>query len=145
MPVFSLINTPHKLHASLWAGSTSSTYFASYPLRILFQTLCQWRSQSWNAFIFLFNSKFPHLFFKNNYFIYLAALGPSCSMWPLSCNAWDLVPWPGITPSLPALGAQSFSHWITREVSPYLLKRKQNPVMKLSWTFETSFISVFFI
>ena len=51
MPVFSLINTPHKLHASLWAGSTSSTYFASYPLPILSQTLCQWRSQSWNTFI----------------------------------------------------------------------------------------------
>ena len=90
-------------------------------------------------------SEFPHLSKKSIYFISLAALGPSCSMWPLSYNTWDLVPWPGITPRLPALGTQNFSHWITREVSPYLLKRKQSTVMKLSWTFETSFISVFFI
>ena len=42
-------------------------------------------------------------------FIYLAALGLSCSM-------WDLAPWPGIEPGPPALGAQSLSHWTTREV-----------------------------
>ena len=36
-------------------------------------------------------------------FIYLAVLGLSCSM-------WDIVPWPGIKPKLPALGAQSPSY-----------------------------------
>ena len=34
----------------------------------------------------------------------------------LRCSMWDLVPWPGIEPGLPALGVQSLSHWTTREV-----------------------------
>ena len=40
----------------------------------------------------------------------------SCSMKTLSCGMWSLVPWPGIEPGLPALGAQSLSHWTTKEV-----------------------------
>ena len=47
-------------------------------------------------------------FFKKILFIYLAALGLSCSM-------WDLAPRPGIEPGPPALG-ESLSHWTTREV-----------------------------
>ena len=40
-----------------------------------------------------------------------------CGMWDLfSCSIWDLAPWSGIKPGRPALGAQSFSHWTTREV-----------------------------
>ena len=46
---------------------------------------------------------------KKKYFIYLTAAG-------LSCGLWDLVPWPGIEPVPPALGAWSPSHWIAREV-----------------------------
>ena len=38
----------------------------------------------------------------------------SCNMWTLSCDMWDIVPWPGI--KLPALGVGSLSHWTTREV-----------------------------
>ena len=50
--------------------------------------------------------------------IYLAALGLSCSM-------WALVPWPGFEPWLPALGAQSLSHWTTRKVPEFFfLSRK---------------------
>ena len=64
-------------------------------------------------------------------FIYLAAPGLSCGTWDLhcgmrdllvvacelfSCSMWDLVPWPGIEPGPPALGAWSLSHWTTREV-----------------------------
>ena len=59
--------------------------------------------------------------------IYLATPGLSCDMQDLSCNMstlscsmWDLVPWPGIKPRAPALGAQSLSHWTTREV-PHVL------------------------
>ena len=37
-------------------------------------------------------------------------------MWTLSCGMWDLVPWPGIEPRLPAVGVQSLSHWTTGEV-----------------------------
>ena len=32
---------------------------------------------------------------------------------------WDLVPWPGVEPGPPALGAQSVTHWTTREVPQY--------------------------
>ena len=32
------------------------------------------------------------------------------------CSMRDLVPRPGIEPGPPALGAQSLSHWTTREV-----------------------------
>ena len=39
-----------------------------------------------------------------------------CGRRTLSCNMWDLVPWPGIEPGPSALGAQSLSHWTTREV-----------------------------
>ena len=34
----------------------------------------------------------------------------------LNCSMWDLVPWPGIDPGPQALGAQSPSHWATKEV-----------------------------
>ena len=40
----------------------------------------------------------------------------SCTMWTLSGSMWDLVPWPGIEPGSPALGAWSLSHWTTRKV-----------------------------
>ena len=39
----------------------------------------------------------------------------------LSCGMWDLVPWPGIEPWPPALGAWNLSHWTTREVPTLLL------------------------
>ena len=52
------------------------------------------RSQLWHVGSFLFNF----------------------GMWTLNCSLWDLVPWPGIEPRPPALGAQSLSHWTTREV-----------------------------
>ena len=58
--------------------------------------------------------------FKQRYFlvwflkiIYLAVPDFSCSM-------WDLVLCLGIEPWPPALGAQSLSHWTTREVPRYL-------------------------
>ena len=51
-------------------------------------------------------------------FIYLAVLDLSCSILSLHCGMWDLVPWPGIEPRPPALGAPSLIHWTTREI-PY--------------------------
>ena len=36
--------------------------------------------------------------------------------WEHSCGMWNLVPWPGIEPECPALGARSLNHWTTREV-----------------------------
>ena len=41
--------------------------------------------------------------------------GLCCGMWTISCRTWDLVPWPGIEPRSPALGAQGFSCWSTRK------------------------------
>ena len=47
----------------------------------------------------------------------------SCSLRTLSCNTWDLVPWPRIEPRSPASGARSLNCWTTREVPiPHLLK-----------------------
>ena len=39
-----------------------------------------------------------------------------------SSEMWDLVPWPGIEPRPPALGAQSLSHWTTREVPVFIFR-----------------------
>ena len=40
----------------------------------------------------------------------------------LSHSMWDLVPWLGIEPESPALGAWDLSHWTTREVpEPFIL------------------------
>ena len=44
----------------------------------------------------------------------MAALVLRCGTWNLSL--WYLVFWPRIEPRLPTLGAQSVSHWTTREV-----------------------------
>ena len=43
----------------------------------------------------------------------MAAQSLSCGTWDLQC--WDLVPWPGMEPGPPALGARSLSHWLTTE------------------------------
>ena len=45
-------------------------------------------------------------------FIYLAVPG-------LICGMWDLVPWSGMEPRSPVLGAWSLSHWTIREVLLY--------------------------
>ena len=45
----------------------------------------------------------------------------SCCMRTLSHSMWDLVPWPGIEPESPALGAWNLSHWTTREVPNSLI------------------------
>ena len=37
-----------------------------------------------------------------------------------SCGMQDLVPWPGIEPRPPALGAWSLSHWTTGKVSGWI-------------------------
>ena len=45
-----------------------------------------------------------------------------CTRGIFRCNMWDLVPWPGIEPRPPALGAWSLNHWTIREVPAVLLK-----------------------
>ena len=64
-------------------------------------------------------------FFFNILFIYLVAPGLSCSrrvplLWHANSKLWHargiLVPWPGIEPRPPVLGARSLNHCATREV-----------------------------
>ena len=50
-------------------------------------------------------------------FIYLTMLG-------LSCITWNLVPQPGIELRLPALGAQSLSHWTTRKSQDFIFLKE---------------------
>ena len=60
------------------------------------------------------------------FFLLIAACGIfSCGMWTLSCGMWDLVPWPGIEPRLPALGARSLSDCIPPGKSPSSNFRKR--------------------
>ena len=40
----------------------------------------------------------------------------NCDMQTFSRSMWNLVPWPGMEPGPPVLGARSLSHWTTREV-----------------------------
>ena len=64
--------------------------------------------------------------FKNIHLFISAAPGLNCGMWDLqsfvgacwlfSSGMWYLIPWPGMEPGPPALGAQSLSHWTPREV-----------------------------
>ena len=56
-----------------------------------------------------------HTHRHTNTHIYLAAMGL------IRCDRRDLVPWSGIKPRPPALGTQSLSHWITREVPSFIL------------------------
>ena len=53
-----------------------------------------------------------------SFFLFLVAACkiPSCSMWSLSWDMWDLVPRPGLEPGSSALGQWSLSHWATKKV-----------------------------
>ena len=70
-------------------------------------------------------------FFFFSIFIYvliLAAPGPSCGMqylwWTLSCSMWALIPWPGIKPGSPALGAWGSNHWTIEKSQSNSLKEE---------------------
>ena len=68
-------------------------------------------------FIHIMFCMFLFWFFKYLFlFIQLAVSGLSCTMQTLGCGRWDLVSWPGTEPGPPALGAESHSHWTTKEV-----------------------------
>ena len=118
---------------SYWAHTHIYTYIFIFPQILLPLSLSQ-------------NIEYSSLSLLNVYFIYstcsfylliwlcwilVAAHGIfSCSMWTLSCGMWGLVPWPGIKPGPPALGAQRCSHWTTREIPivPVLMRSEE-----ISW------------
>ena len=60
----------------------------------------------------------PSFFFLIYFYLFIWLCQVFVVACELSCSMWNLVPWPGIEPRPPALGAQSLGHWTTREVSP---------------------------
>ena len=60
----------------------------------------------------------------------------------LSCSTWDLVSQPEIKPGPPAMGVQSLSHWVIREVPDFFLFWKQNIETLLGRTSNIFFHSV---
>ena len=88
-----------------WLHAYHFHFFFQPILTILISTLSLYLFLYWFRRCCLNSSKWIYIY------IYIAALGLSYSM-------WDLVPWPGIEPGPPALGAWSLSHWTTREVPP---------------------------
>ena len=70
---------------------------------------------------------FFKVYFKNIYLlIFVCLIVPG-----LSCGMWNLVPQPGIEPGPSALGAQSLSHWTTREGRSYILEKKTRETEQL--------------
>ena len=93
------------------------------PLAILMLSVSThlWRRESQPFVLF----SLPVLFFNIYHFNFFTWLHQvlvvayrifSCDMQTLRCGMWDLVPWPGIEPGTPALGARNLKHWTTREV-----------------------------
>ena len=63
-----------------------------------------------------------HFFFSDSLFCHILAQFVYLylfifTFWHVACGI--LVPWPGIEPMPPALGAQNLNHWTTREVQHY--------------------------
>ena len=69
----------------------------------------------WSCRVRLNNWTNTHMHRHTNTHIYLAAMGL------IRCDIRDLAFWSGIKPRPPALGTQSLSHWITREVPSFIL------------------------
>ena len=63
-------------------------------------------------------------------------------MQTLTCGTWDLVPWPGIDPGAPALGAQSLSHQTTKE-APKLYFSKLSFVLKILYNLCDEIVALF--
>ena len=71
---------------------------------------CTHRELQFHSFIHSFIDAAPGLGCRTR-----NSLVAACGLLVAACTC-DLVPWPGIEPGPPALGAQSLTHWTTREV-----------------------------
>ena len=101
-------------------------------LLLFYRMLCPQSSKEvycFFIFIFLFGYYYNQIksfiiyYLINIYFLFICAKSKlqhvrffSCSIWTLSCDMQDLVPWPGIKPRPPALETWHLSHWTTREI-----------------------------
>ena len=87
-------------------------------------------------FFFFLSKKYIGTYFFFFLIIYLFFL----AMPGLNCGMWDLVPWPGIEPGPPSLGAQNLSHWTTREtpvdISLYLSSFSPIPILAPVWALQ---------
>ena len=109
----------------------NSKYYLRWLLNVLGPSLGLWAKSlgKWaGTSVCVINISDDSFFFFCK-FMYLATLGISCSMQTLNCSMWNLVPWSGKEPGLPALGAWKLSHWTTREVTPMILRMR--------WLWET--------
>ena len=93
----------------------------------------RWAQISWHKITIGSSLSFLVLFFFNVYlFIWLCqVLDAACGIF--SCSTWDLVPWPGIKPWPPALGARSLSQWTIREVLSFLVQNLLDEKMWAQW------------
>ena len=113
----------------LWCYSLHSLFSL---LLHLYQHLLiiQWFNTSFSLlsiFVFVIYSSTGSSLWCTGFLIFVITYGIfSWGIWTLSCNLWDLVPWPGMEPGPPALGVWSPSHWTTREVPVICLSHKHD-------------------
>ena len=108
------------------------------PSFLFFSSLLSWFQDKHKSFLIIASTLLLSTLFSLYFqifidlFIYLTKPGLSYSMWNLQSSLWharslavarelhnwDLVPWPGIKPRLPALGMWSLNHWTTRVLPP---------------------------
>ena len=105
----------------LWLGHMSENVMISKMENNTKQTLT--KDDRFSLYVYLDHFVHQFLFFFFCLFIWLCWVSVVAHwisdlrwcMWDL-CSTGDLVPWPGIEPGSPALGAWSLGHWTTREV-----------------------------
>ena len=73
--------------------------------------------------VFLFSKKILFIWLCWALVVVHKILVAACRIF--SCGFQKLVPWTGIKPRVPSLGALSLNHWVTRESYPVFLKDSQ--------------------
>ena len=105
---------------SWFFGEGSLVHMCRY---IVSQTHWSWRPRAWlrrywYQYHYTFYLFINLLIWHVGCLIFFSAHGIfRYNMRSLSWGLWDLVPWLGVEPGPPALGAQSLNHWTTREVT----------------------------
>ena len=130
----SFMHKPTLAHHWMAFNSGSSALFSWIELVMHLCQECQWNNgtlflvyrirrhmmQTCPACTYLFKifKKFIVLFIWPCQILVVACRIFRCGMSTLSWSMWDLVPWPGMEPTLEAWNS---SHWTTREVLPSVL------------------------
>ena len=107
------------------ASSRGSSRLKDWKLCLLWFLHCMWILYHWatsearTCYSSFLRYLLIHLFIWLYQILVVACRIFSFGMWTLSFGIWDLIPWPGIEPIPPVLGAWSLSHWTTREIPYY--------------------------